>query len=138
MQQFINIFLVLVCTCVVVYLSYRIGHTAGVNRTIERWMFKFGFVRSIIIELRAQLKYCKQQLPNTINQEQINHSSWLIFDQLKLYPNLYVAQRFENDMPTKEIFTARNLKELRMQLPADLFRSDPHENCISNVVEIWF
>jgi len=138
MQQVINVFLLSVCAWVVAYFIYIQGLRIGNDRALRLWMHKFYLLRSTIFDLQAQLKPYAQPIDSTPEQSKPIHSYWLIFDHLKAYPNLYVVQKFENDMPTGEIFTAHSLKQVRQHIPAGLFRADPHANCINNVVEVWF
>jgi hypothetical protein len=137
MQQAINIFLLSVSACGVAYVIYIQGLRIGNDRALRLWMHKFYLLRSTIFDLQAQLKPYAQPITSTHNQGNTIHSYWLIFDHLKAYPDLYVAQKFENDMPTAEIFTALSLKQVRQHIPTGLFRSYPHVNCINNVVEVW-
>ncbi len=62
---------------------------------------------------------------------------WTIYNKPLDYPEKYVARLHIEDSPTKQMFLADTLEEVRNLIPSNLFRIDRQPTDVSGIVESW-
>lgn len=65
-------------------------------------------------------------------------SLWTVYHSPADFPGKFVAQRWQDEEPTGDMFAADDLEELRRMLPPGLHRLPPHPADDPVIVEVWF
>lgn len=61
---------------------------------------------------------------------------WVIYDKPTDYPGKYVARKWLNNNPTKTMYTAESLEEIREKIPG-LYNLGRQDNDDPKIVEVW-
>lgn len=72
-----------------------------------------------------------------MKKEPYKFENWVIYDNPSDYPNKFVVRQFFDAIPTKNIFLADSLEEIRGKIPQSFVNIGRFEEDEPQLVEVW-